>query len=139
MSDIRLHTLRRSSNNENNYTRLHPSADPSQPQYHRQHESTSALGSGSRPGLPMPLRTPLYAGTAAAVISSSSSARRKRGRRRDDYDDGEPEEEATLLGESERDPGFLHDEEDRPIATERPHGSTSQVRAEMVIPSPFMP
>ncbi|KAH9993065.1 protein transporter [Russula vinacea] len=62
----------------------------------------------------MPLRAPLLnTSTAAAVSSSSSSfssARRNKGRRRNEYGDGEPEEEATLLGEGERDPGFLHDD-----------------------------
>ncbi|KAI0275966.1 hypothetical protein BGY98DRAFT_1188077, partial [Russula aff. rugulosa BPL654] len=64
------------------------------------------------------------------IISSFASARRKKGRRRNEYGDGEPEEEATLLGEAERDPGFLHDDEederDRPTGIERIHEAASQ-------------
>lgn len=54
------------------------------------------------------------------------------GRRRNEYGDGEPEEEATLLGEGERDPGFLHDDEEEegggPTRMERVHEAASQVR-----------
>ncbi len=91
----------------------------------------------------MPLRAPLNTTTAAAAASTSSSsysisARRKKGRRRNEYGDGEPEEEATLLGESERDPGFLHDDEEedegRPTVIERVHEATPQVRVPVVIP-----
>ncbi len=60
------------------------------------------------------------------------------GRRRNEYGDGEPEEEATLLGEGERDPGFLHDDEEeeggRPTGVERVHEAASQVRVRVVIP-----
>lgn len=78
--------------------------------------------------------------TAAAAASSSStftSARRKKGRRRDEYGDGEPEEEATLLGEGERDSGFLHDDEEevggRPTGIERVHEAASQVRVQVAL------
>lgn len=136
MSDIRLHTL------PNSRTRNGHSSS-------RQRQSTatfasaaststsSNLASGSHPGSPMPHIT-----TAAAAAAASSSSRRKNGRRRrNEYgDDGEPEEEATLLGEGERgDPGFLHDDEDgeeeggeggKPARTgvERVHDAASQVR-----------
>lgn len=55
------------------------------------------------------------------------------GRRRNEYGDGEPEEEATLLGESERDPGFLHDDEEeeggRPTGVERVHEAAASQRS----------
>jgi hypothetical protein len=95
----------------------------------------------------MPLRVPLNTITAAAAASSSSSssftsARRKMGRRRNEYGDGEPEEEATLLGEGERDPGFLHDDEEeeggRPTGVERIHEAASQVRVRVAIPCPLV-
>ena len=82
---------------------------------------------------------PLNTTTAAAAASSSfTSARRKKGRRRNEYGDGESEEEATLLGEGERDPGFLHDDEEeegsRPTGIERVHEAASQVRVRVAIP-----
>ena len=79
------------------------------------------------------MRTPLHA--AAAAVATSS--RRKKGRRRDEYGDGDSDEEATLLGESERDPGFEHNEgeRDRTARAERAQDAASQVRPEMVIPS----
>ena len=80
----------------------------------------------------MPMRTPLHAAAAAAVTSS----RRKKGRRRDEYGDGDSDEEVTLLGASERDPGFEHiEEEDRSARVERAHDAAPQVRAELAIPS----
>ena len=86
----------------------------------------------------MPINT-----TAAAVASSSSSftsARRKKGRRRNEYGDVEPEEEATLLGEGERDPGFLHDDEEEEgrgtAGIESVHETASQVRVRVAIPRP---
>lgn len=138
MSDIRLHTLR-NSRTRNGYS------SPSS----RQHQSaasasTSATSpanltsSGSHSGAPMP-RITLAA--AASSSSSFSSARRAKGRRRNEYGDGEPEEEATLLGEGERDPGFLHDDEEeeegRPTGVERVHDTASQVRVRVAIPLPF--
>ena len=83
----------------------------------------------------MPMRAPLHAAAAAAVTSS----RRKKGRRRDEYGDGDSDEEVTLLGESERDPGFEHnEEEDRTARVERAPDPVSQVRAVLAIPSsPF--
>ncbi|KAI0286510.1 phospholipid-translocating P-type ATPase [Russula brevipes] len=129
MSDIRLHTLRTYRNRNGHAARL-DSSDSAQHQ--RPNEPTSATGilaSGSRTGSPMPLRAPLNTTAAAAASSSSSSfssARRKKGRRRDDYGEGAPEEEATLLGEGERDPGFLHDEDDRPASAKRAHDAASQ-------------
>ena len=82
----------------------------------------------------MPMRAPLQAAAAAAAVTSS---RRNKGRRRDEYGDGDSDEEATLLGESERDPGFEHNEEEsrRTARSERAHDAASQVRAEVVIPS----
>ena len=84
----------------------------------------------------MPINTTTAA--AAAAASSSSSARRKKGRRRNEYGDGEPEEEATLLGEGERDPGFLHDDEEEegggPSAVERAYETASQVRMRVANP-----
>jgi hypothetical protein len=90
---------------------------------------------------------PRTTAAAAAAAATSSSARRKKGRRRNEYGDGEPEEEATLLGEGERsDHGFLHDDEDgeeeeesRPIGLERVHDAASQVRgASDPIPAPVL-
>jgi hypothetical protein len=84
------------------------------------------------------------AAAAASSSSSFTSARRKMGRRRNEYGDGEPEEEATLLGEGERDPGFLHDDEGeeggRPTGVERVHEATSQVRVRVrvAIPCPHL-
>lgn len=136
MSDIRLHTFRR-SRNRNTYARLDASTSSAQEQ-ERQHESpydttTTTLASGSRSGSPMPMRAPLQAAAAAAAVTSS---RRKKARRRDEYGDGYSDEEATLLGESERDPGFEHnEEEDRTARAERAHDAASQVRAEVAIPS----
>jgi hypothetical protein len=76
------------------------------------------------------MRAPLHAAAAAAVTSS----RRKKGRRRDEYGDGDSDEEARLLGESERDPGFEHsEEEDRIARVERAHDAASQVRAELAV------
>ena len=93
----------------------------------------------------MPLRAPLNTTTATAAASSSSSftsARRKQGRRRNEYGDGEPEEEATLLGEGERDSGFLHDDEEeeggRMTGVERVHEAASQVRERAAIPCPVL-
>jgi hypothetical protein len=149
MSDIRLHTLRRNSRSRNGYDARH---DSSSRQQHPSPSSTSAANRapGSHPGPPMPLRAPLLnTSTAAAVSSSSSSfsssARRNKGRRRNEYGDGEPEEEATLLGEGERDPGFLHDDAEdaeeeggRLVSVERVHDAASQVRGlcERPIPAP---
>jgi hypothetical protein len=138
MSDIRLHTLR-NSRTRNGYVRH----DSSRLQPHQSSASATTstnISSGSHAGgSPMPLNTT----TAAAAASSSSSfasARRKKGRRRNEYGDGEPEEEATLLGEAERDPGFLHDDEederDRPTGIERIHEVASQVRVRVAIPCP---
>ncbi|KAF8498251.1 hypothetical protein F5888DRAFT_234305 [Russula emetica] len=134
MSDIRLHTLR-NSRTRNGYA----GHDSSRQQYQSSataSTTTSAnLSSGSHPGgSPMPFRAPLNTTIAAAAASSSSSssftsARRNKGRRRNEYGDGEPEEEATLLGEGERDPGFLHDDEEergRTTGVERVHEAASQ-------------
>jgi len=141
MSDIRLHTLR-NSRTRNGYAR-HDSS-------RQQHQSTATsanLSSGSHPGgSPMPLRAPLNITTAAAAASSSSSsftsAGRKKGRRRNEYGDGEPGEEATLLGEGERDPDLLHDDEEeerrRPTGVERVHEAASQVRVRATIPCPLL-
>lgn len=136
MSDIRLHTFRR-SRNRNTHARLDSSPSSAQQQQQRQHESsyndnnTTTLASGSRSGSPMPMR-PLHAAAAASVTTS----RRKKGRRRDEYGDGDSDEEATLLGESERDPGFEHNEEEvRTTRAERAPDAASQVRSEMAIPS----
>jgi hypothetical protein len=76
---------------------------------------------------------------AAAASAASMSSRRKKGRWRDEYGDEEPDEEATLLGESERDPGFLHDDvdEDRPIGAESVHDAAPQVRTRLVNPIPL--
>jgi hypothetical protein len=115
MSDIRLHTLRK-SRNRNSYARL----DHSEPQDHD--ITPPALVSGSR--LDPSMRAPL---------NTASSARRvdERGRRRNQYGVGEPEEETTLLGEGERDPGFSHNEEDDgPVVPERASDAASQVRAD---------
>ena len=86
----------------------------------------------------MPIST-----TAAAVASSSSSftsARRKKGRRKNEYGDVEPEEETTLLGEGEHDPGFLHDNEEEEgsgtAGIGGVHESASQVRVRVAIPCP---
>ncbi|KAH9002856.1 phospholipid-translocating P-type ATPase [Lactarius deliciosus] len=105
MSDIRLHTLRK-SRNRNGYTRLDT--------FQQQQDTTPSIASGSRPGSPM-----------LSSFNAASSARRK-GKRRNQYEDGEPEEEATLLGEGERDTGFLHDEEGGSSAAERASDTTSQ-------------
>ena len=79
------------------------------------------------------MRAPLQAAAAAVVTSS----RRKKGRRRDEYGDGDSDEEATLLGGAEHDPGFEHNEdESRTTRAERAHDAASQVRVEMAIPSP---
>ena len=135
MSDIRLHTLR-NSRTRDGFVR-HDSSS-------RQHPSASAnLASGSHSGSRMPVITTAAAAAAAVSSSSSSfsSSRRNKGRLRNEYGDGEPEEEATLLGEGERDPGFLHDddeeeeEEVRPIHAERAHDAASQVRAQGVSPA----
>jgi hypothetical protein len=141
MSDIRLHTFRR-SRNRNTDAHLDSSTSSAQqqqqPQPQRQHESsydttnTTTLASGSGSGSPIPMRAPLQA--AAAAVATSS--RRKKGRRRDEYGDGDSDEEATLLCESERDPGFEHNEEEsRTARGERAHDANSQVRAEVAIPS----
>ena len=136
MSDIRLHTFR-NSRTRNGYprhddsSRQHPSASTS---------ASANLASGSHAGSPMPTTT---TAAAAAASSSFSSSRRNKGRRRNEYGDGEPEEEATLLGEGERDPGFLHDDgEDeeeeerggRPTRVERVQDAASQVCVRVVIP-----
>jgi hypothetical protein len=118
MSDIRLHTLRK-FRNRNGYERL----DHSQPQ---QQDTTTATPSAPAPGLRLdssPMRAPL---------NSASSARRnyERGRRRNQYGEGEPEEEATLLGEGERDSGFHNDEDDGPVVAERASDTNSQVRSD---------
>ena len=63
------------------------------------------------------------------------------GRRRNEYGDGEPAEEAMLLGEGERDPGFLHDDEEeggRLTGVEREHEAASQVRLRVAIPCPLI-
>ena len=64
------------------------------------------------------------------------------GRWRNEYGDGEPEEEATLLGEGERDPDFLHDDEEeeggRLTGVEREHEAASQVRVRVAIPCPLI-
>jgi hypothetical protein len=117
MSDIRLHTLRSNSRSRNGYDARHD-PQPSSRQRHPSPSTTSAaanLTSSSHPGPPMPLRAPLLNTSTAAAASSSSSAfsssaRRNKGRRRNEYGEGEPEEETTLLGEGEHDPGFLHDD-----------------------------
>ena len=82
----------------------------------------------------MPMHIPVQA--AAASAASMSSSRRKKGRWRDEYGDEEPDEEATLLGESERDPGFFHDDvdEDRPMGAGRVHDAAPQVRTRLVNP-----
>ncbi|KAF8272734.1 aminophospholipid-transporting P-type ATPase [Lactarius quietus] len=90
MSDIRLHTFR-TTRNRNGYTRLDT--------FQQQQDTTPSIASGSRPDSPM-----------LSSFNATSSARRK-GKRRNQYGEGEPEEEATLLGEGEHDPGF-HDEEE---------------------------
>src|SRR5580692_3805263 len=110
MSDIRLHTFR-TSRNRNGYTRLE-----------QQQDSTPSIASGSRPGLPM-----------LSSFNAASSSRRK-GKRRNQYGEGEPEEEATLLGEDEHDPGFLHDEEGVSTSVERASDTTSQVRSSSYLP-----
>jgi hypothetical protein len=76
---------------------------------------------------------------AAASAASMSSSRRKKGRWRDEYGDVEPDEEATLLGENERDPGFLHDDVDEgmQIGAEGVHDAAPQVRTRLVNPIPF--
>lgn len=66
-------------------------------------------------------------------FNATSSARRK-GKRRNPYGEGEPEEEATLLGEGERDPGFLHDEEGGSTDVERASDTASQVRSSACLP-----
>ena len=86
---------------------------------------------------------PLNTTTAAAASSSFTSATRKKGRWRNEYSDGESEEEATLLGEGERDPGFLHDDEEeegsRPAVIERVHEAAPQVRVRVLaIPCPLL-
>ena len=90
----------------------------------------------------MPIIPTAAAAAAASSSSSFSSARRKKGRRRNDYGDGEPEEEATLLGEGERDPGFLHDDEEELggglTGVERVHEAASQVRVRVAIPCPLL-
>ncbi|KAH9956708.1 phospholipid-translocating P-type ATPase [Russula dissimulans] len=120
MSDIRLHTFP-TSRNRNGYARLDPTDQP------RPRETTTTattpLVSVSRSGSPMPLRAVTV---TAAASSSFTSARRKKGRRRDEYSDAEPEEEATLLGEGERDPEFLHDDGARPASAERAHNVSLQ-------------
>jgi len=113
MSDIRLHTLRK-SRNRNGYTRLDT--------FEQQQDTTPSIASGSRPDSPM-----------LASFNAASSARRK-GKRRNQYGEGEPDEEATLLGEGERDPGFLHDEEGGSTAVERASDTTSQVRSSVYLP-----
>jgi hypothetical protein len=137
MSDIRLHTFRNSRTRDgyprhDDFSRQHPSASAS---------ASANLASGSHAGSPMP--TTIAAAAAATASSSSfSSSRRNKGRRRNEYGDGEPEEEATLLGESERDPGFLHDDGEeeqeelgsRPTRVERVHDAASQVCVRVVIP-----
>jgi hypothetical protein len=116
MSDIRLHTLRK-FRNRNGYERL----DHSQPE---QQDTTtvipSAPASGSRLDL-SPMR-------ATLISASSASRNHERGRRRNQYGEGEPEEEATLLGEGERDSGFHNDEDDGPAVAERASDANSQVR-----------
>ena len=100
MSDIRLHTFR-TSRNRNGYARLE-----------QQHDTTPSIASGSRPGSPM-----------LSSFNAASSSRRK-GKRRNQYGEGEPEEEVTLLGEDEHDPGF---EEGGSTSVERASDTTSQV------------
>lgn len=134
MSDIRLHTFR-NSRTRNGYARH----DSSRQQPSAASSASANLAFGSHAGSPMPTTV---AAAAAASSSSFSSSRRNKGRRRNDYGEGEPEEEATLLGEGERDPGFLHDdgeeeeEEERggiPTRVERVHDAASQVRVRVVI------
>ena len=113
MSDIRLHTLRQ-SRNRNGYTRFDT--------FQQQQDTTPSIASGSRSGSPM-----------LSSFNATSSARRK-GKRRNHYGEGEPEEEATLLGEGERDPDFLHDEEGGSTPVERASDTTSQVRSSVFLP-----
>ena len=132
MSDIRLHTFR-NSRTRNGYARH----DSSRQQPSAASSASANLAFGSHAGSPMPTTV---AAAAAASSSSLSSSRRNKGRRRNDYGEGEPEEEATLLGEGERDPGFLHDdgeeeEEERggiPTRVERVHDAASQVSVRVV-------
>lgn len=105
MSDIRLHTFR-TSRNRNGYTRLDT--------FQQRQDTTPSIASGSGPDSPM-----------FSSFNATSSARRK-GRRRNQYGEGELEEEATLLGEGDHDPGFLHDEEGGSTAVERASDTTSQ-------------
>jgi hypothetical protein len=124
MADIRLHTLRR-YRTRNGYSRL----DDSQSQ-----QDTTATSPAPAPDsrLDLPMRGPL---------NTISSFRRvhERGRRRNQYGEGEPEEEATLLGEGDHDPGFSHSEEDHGhTGAERTPDAVSQVRAiecSIIIPS----
>jgi phospholipid-translocating ATPase len=113
MSDIRLHTFR-TSRNRNGYTRLDT--------FQQQQDTTHSIASGSGPDSPM-----------LSSFNATSSARRK-GKRRNQYGEGEPEEEATLLGEGEHDPGFLHDEDGGSTAVERASDTTSQVRSSSYLP-----
>lgn len=122
MSDIRLHTLRR-FRNRNGYALLDKSP---------QQDNTitpPTPSSGSR--LDSSMRTPLVTASSARMIH-------ERGRRRNQYDDGEPEEEVTLLGEGEPDPGFSHNEEDdRPAVAERASDALSQVSAQVSLVMPL--
>ncbi|KAI0261943.1 hypothetical protein BC834DRAFT_829493 [Gloeopeniophorella convolvens] len=104
MSDIRLHSIRK---NRNGYARLNNSDQ----------DTATAHASGSRPGSPM--RT---------TVNAAASARRNygKGRRRNQYGEGEPEEEATLLGDGEREGSFSHDEEESQPRVERASDTASQ-------------
>ena len=65
------------------------------------------------------------------IVASSARGIHERGRRRNQYGEGEPEEEVTLLGEGEPDPGFSHNEEDDgPAVAERASDALSQVGAQ---------
>jgi len=68
-----------------------------------------------------------------ASYNAASSTRRK-GKRRNQYGEGEPEEEATLLGDGERDPSFLPDDEGGSTAVERASDVASQVRPLLYLP-----
>jgi len=135
MSDIQLYTFR-SSRNRNGYAPLDTTNQPRPRESSSNTTNTTPHVSGSGSGSPMPLRAVTV---AAAASFSFTSARRKKGRRRDEYSDGEPEEEARLLGEGERDPGCLHDDADRPANPVRAHNVTLQVRPRISTLSSFGP
>ena len=141
MSDIRLNTLR-NPRTRNGYARYDSSRWQQESSATASTTTSANHSSGSHSGgLPMPIITTAAAAAAASSSSSFTSARRKKGRRRNDYGDGEPEEQATLLGEGERDPGFLHDDEELggvPTGVERVHKAASQVCVRVAIPCPLL-